>query len=130
MGPHVGESLRRLVLGLQDSLGAEIADALNDPAVVEIMLNPDGNLFVERIGQGMAAEGRLAPQDVETVIGKVAHTLKTEADRDRPIISGELAIGGHRFEGILPPRQLHQCSQSASVPRRLYALNITSLTDQ
>src|SRR5690606_32521694 len=31
------------------------------------------------------------------------HALKTEANDDRPIISGELPIGGHRFEGLLPP---------------------------
>jgi type IV secretion system protein TrbB len=29
--------------------------------------------------------------------------LNTEADDERPIISGELPIGGHRFEGLLPP---------------------------
>jgi type IV secretion system protein VirB11 len=67
------------------------------------MLNPDGNLFIERVGQGIAAAGRMASHDAETVIGKVAHALKTEVDQDRPIISGELPLGGHRFEGILPP---------------------------
>jgi type IV secretion system protein VirB11 len=29
--------------------------------------------------------------------------LQSEADDERPIISGELPIGGHRFEGLLPP---------------------------
>lgn len=61
------------------------------------------NLFIERVGQGIAAAGRMASHDAETVIGKVAHALKTEVDQDRPIISGELPLGGHRFEGILPP---------------------------
>ncbi|MVT01050.1 P-type conjugative transfer ATPase TrbB [Devosia marina] len=99
----MSESKRRLILGLQDALGAAVTSALHDPDVVEVMLNPDGNLFIERVGQGIAAAGQMASHDAETVIGKVAHALKTEVDQDRPIISGELPLGGHRFEGILPP---------------------------
>lgn len=99
----MSESKRRLILGLQDALGVTVTTALHDPHVVEVMLNPDGNLFIERVGQGIAAAGRMASHDAETVIGKVAHALKTEVDQDRPIISGELPLGGHRFEGILPP---------------------------
>ncbi|CAG1015317.1 MAG: P-type conjugative transfer ATPase TrbB [Rhizobiaceae bacterium] len=99
----MSESKRRLILGLQDALGAAVTSALHDHDVVEVMLNPDGNLFIERVGQGIAAAGRMASHDAETVIGKVAHALKTEVDQDHPIISGELPLGGHRFEGILPP---------------------------
>ena len=99
----MSESKRRLILGLQDALGAAVTTALHDPDVVEVMLNPDGNLFIERVGQGIAAAGQMASHDAETVIGKVAHALKTEVDQDHPIISGELPLGGHRFEGILPP---------------------------
>jgi type IV secretion system protein VirB11 len=97
------ESLRRLKRSLHDALGAVITTALVEPLVVEIMLNPDGRLFIERLGEGMALAGEMAPHDAEMVIGRVAHALKTEVDQDHPIISGELPIGGHRFEGILPP---------------------------
>ena len=77
--------------------------ALDDPLVVEVMLNPDGSLFIERIRSGIENAGRMEPHDAESVIGKVAHALKTVATQDRPIISGELPPAGHRFEGILPP---------------------------
>ena len=102
-GTVMSESKRRLVLGLQDALGATILAALQESDVVEIMLNPDGGLFIERTGQGVAAAGRMSSHDSEVVIGKVAHALMTEVDRDHPIISGELPLGGHRFEGLLPP---------------------------
>ena len=97
------ESTRRLRASLREALGGVICAALEDSAVVEIMLNPNGNLFIERVGQGIATAGRMTSHDAETVIGKVAHALKTEVDQDRPIVSGELPLGGHRFEGILPP---------------------------
>ena len=93
----------RLVRKLQDALGVAICAALEDISVVEIMLNPDGRLFVERLGQGIVNIGELEPGAAEIIIGSVAHALQTEADTDQPIISGELPIGGHRFEGLLPP---------------------------
>ncbi|TAW83773.1 P-type conjugative transfer ATPase TrbB (plasmid) [Rhizobium ruizarguesonis] len=93
----------RLVRKLQDALGDKLCVALDDATVVEIMLNPDGRLFIERLGHGVAEAGVMAPAAAEVVIGSVAHALQSEADDERPIISGELPIGGHRFEGLLPP---------------------------
>ena len=45
----------------------------------------------------------MSPAAAEVVIGSVAHASQSEADDEQPIISGELPIGGHRFEGLLPP---------------------------
>lgn len=93
----------RLVRKLQDALGDQLCVALDDATVVEIMLNPDGRLFIERLGHGVTDAGVMTPAAAEVVIGSVAHALQSEADDERPIISGELPIGGHRFEGLLPP---------------------------
>lgn len=93
----------RLIRKLRDTLGEEICQALEDTSVVEIMLNPDGRLFVERLGRGLELAGEIEPGAAEVVIGSVAHALGTEAGADSPIISGELPLGGHRFEGLLPP---------------------------
>jgi len=93
----------RLVRKLQDALGDQLCIALDDTTVVEIMLNPDGRLFIERLGHGVAPAGAMTTAAAEVVIGSVAHALQSEADDERPIISGELPIGGHRFEGLLPP---------------------------
>ena len=97
------QSHSRLVRKLQEALGDRLCIALDDPGVVEIMLNPDGKVFIERLGQGIAPAGEMAATAAETIIGSVAHALQSEADDERPIISGELPIGGHRFEGLLPP---------------------------
>ncbi len=37
-------------------MGPEIAAALEDPEVVEVLLNPDGSLWVDRLGEGGDAE--------------------------------------------------------------------------
>ncbi|MHC1550221.1 P-type conjugative transfer ATPase TrbB [Phyllobacterium sp. K27] len=93
----------RLIRKLQDALGDQLCVALDDTTVVEIMLNPDGKLFIERLGQGIASAGVMSLTAAEVIIGSVAHALQSEADDQQPIISGELPIGGHRFEGLLPP---------------------------
>lgn len=93
----------RLVRKLQEALGDQLCIALDDATVVEIMLNPDGKLFIERLGHGVAPAGEMSSAAAEMVIGTVAHALQSEVDTEQPIISGELPIGGHRFEGLLPP---------------------------
>ncbi|MFQ6162739.1 P-type conjugative transfer ATPase TrbB [Sinorhizobium meliloti] len=93
----------RLVRKLQEALGDHLCVALDDATVVEIMLNPDGKLFIERLGHGVAPAGEMSAAAAEVVIGTVAHALQSEVDTEQPIISGELPIGGHRFEGLLPP---------------------------
>lgn len=103
MTSPLNRSLPRLISKLQNALGDPLCVALEDPGVVEIMLNPDGKLFIERLGHGITAAGALSRSAAETVIGTVAHVLNSEVDDDRPIVSGELPIGGHRFEGLLPP---------------------------
>lgn len=65
--------------------------------------NPDGRLFIERLNHGIAPAGELSAAAAEMVIGTVAHALHSEVDTQQPIVSGELPIGGHRFEGLLPP---------------------------
>lgn len=96
-------SLVRLIRKLRDALGEEICAALDDPAVVEVMLNPDGQLFIERVGQRVSSVGNMSRSAAEVVIGSVAHVLNSQVDLRRPIVSGEIPIGGHRFEGLLPP---------------------------
>lgn len=97
------EANRRLIAALEDALGPNILSAIKDRDVIEILLNPDGTLFVDHLADGMREFGRLLPSDAETIIGKVAHALQTEVSQSNPILSGELPIGGHRFEGLLPP---------------------------
>ncbi|WP_081159682.1 P-type conjugative transfer ATPase TrbB [Ensifer aridi] len=93
----------RLVRKLQNALGDQLCVALDDGNVVDIMLNPDGQLFIERLGHGVAPAGEMSSAAAEMVIGTVAHALQSTVDTEQPIISGELPIGGHRFEGLLPP---------------------------
>ena len=51
------QSLDRRVRMLRTAMGPEIAAALEDPEVVEVLLNPDGTLWLDRLGSGRAPTG-------------------------------------------------------------------------
>src|SRR5246127_454552 len=89
---------------LRTALGAAIAAWLEDPAVVEVMLNPDGRLWVDRLSTGLADTGqRLAAADGERIVRLVAHHVGAEVHAGSPRVSAELPETGERFEGLLPP---------------------------
>lgn len=89
---------------LRSALGPLIAEWLDDPNIAEVMLNPDGRLWVDRLEGGLAPTSAcLAPGDAERVIRLTAHHVGVEVHAARPRISAELPGGGERFEGLLPP---------------------------
>jgi type IV secretion system protein VirB11 len=89
---------------LRTALGPQIAAWLEEPAVIEVMLNPDGRLWVDRLGSGLAATDLLmSAADGERIIRLVAHHVGAEVHARAPRVSAELPEGGERFEGLLPP---------------------------
>src|SRR5271165_6205162 len=89
---------------LRTALGPAITNWLEDPAIVEVMLNPDGRLWVDRLKEGLADTGeRLSAADGERIVRLVAHHVGAEVHPASPRISAELPETGERFEGLLPP---------------------------
>jgi len=89
---------------LRTALGPSIASWLDDPAIVEVMLNPDGRLWVDRLGEGLSDTGEvLSPADGERIVRLVAHHVDVEVHARSPRVSAELPEGGERFEGLLSP---------------------------
>lgn len=97
-------SLDRRIRMLRTAMGPAIARALEDPEVVEVLLNPDGSLWLDRLGTGRAPTGiTIPPADAERIIRLVAAHVRAEVHAGTPILSAELPETGERFEGVLPP---------------------------
>jgi type IV secretion system protein TrbB len=102
--PIRSEAIVRGARMLRTAMGTSIARWLAEPAVIEVMLNPDGRLWVDRLGGGIADSGeRLTPADGERIIRLVAHHVGAEVHARAPRVSAELPETGERFEGLLPP---------------------------
>src|SRR5689334_10828941 len=98
------EAIARGTRMLRTALGPMIAAHLEDSGVVEIMLNPDGRLWIDRLSGGLEDTGsRIAPADAERIVRLVAHHVGVEVHAGRPRVSAELPESGERFEGLVPP---------------------------
>ena len=121
----VSDGRRRAML--RTAMGPTIAAALADPLVVEIMVNPDGALRLDRLGEGCTdTQVRYDPAQIERIIRLVASHARTEVHAGSPIVSAELPPhgegAGERFEGILPPVSRGPCFSIRKPATRIYTL--------
>ncbi|HET6608922.1 MAG TPA: P-type conjugative transfer ATPase TrbB [Rhodopila sp.] len=89
---------------LRTALGPAIAAFLADASIVEVMLNPDGRIWIDRLSGGLENTDQvMSPADGERIVRLVAHHVGAEVHAGRPRVSAELPETGERFEGLLPP---------------------------
>ena len=113
---------------LRTAMGPEVVAALADPHVIEVMVNPDGTLRLDRLGSGRCETGVVLDSSrVERIIRLVASHARTEAHMGAPIVSAELpphadGTAGERFEGLLPPVASGPCFAIRKPASRIYRL--------
>ncbi|WP_137392508.1 P-type conjugative transfer ATPase TrbB [Rhodoligotrophos defluvii] len=118
------ESRERRRAMLRTAMGPVIGAALADPAVIEVMVNPDGSLRLDRLGDGRIDTGeRLKAAEVERIIRLVASHVRVEVHGNNPVVSAELPETGERFEGLLPPVSLAPCFAIRKPAARVYTLD-------
>jgi type IV secretion system protein VirB11 len=125
MSNAISQDRRRAML--RTAMGPTIATALTDPLVVEVMVNPDGALRVDRLGEGrIDTLVRYEPAQVERIIRLVASHAKVDVHAKAPVISAELPPhgegAGERFEGLLPPIATGPCFSIRKPATRIYRL--------
>lgn len=94
----------RYLAMLKTAFGNDILKWLSDASVIEVMLNPDGRLWVEHLAGEKRFTGTEIPAErAETLIKLVASYKGLVIDEKNPEVATELPIGGARFQGWLPP---------------------------
>ena len=89
---------------LRTALGPLLLARLEDPGVAEVMLNPDGRVWIDRFDAGLVDAGlSVSADDAERILRLVAHHVAAEIHADQPRLSAELPGTGERFEGLMPP---------------------------
>ncbi|MDC7675156.1 P-type conjugative transfer ATPase TrbB [Asticcacaulis machinosus] len=121
-------SARRLREMLRTAFGDAINAALNDPLVIEILVNPDGTVWLDRAGEGrVVTDVVLPPADRERIVRLVASHVAVEVHAEAPIVSAELPTflpdrRGERFEGLLPPVVEGACFAIRKPASRVFTL--------
>ncbi len=95
----------RLLEQMRRNMGKTIENALAADDVVEILLNADGKLWLERFGVGMCDAGEMSAIQANSFLSTVAAWLGKVVTEKSPILEGALPreFGSARFEGLLPP---------------------------
>jgi P-type conjugative transfer ATPase TrbB len=132
----------RLRQKLHRELGLVVLEALADEKTIEVMVNPDGRVWWDRLGDGQSLlPDEFSAERAESLVGTVAALLDTVANQEHPIVEGELPFFGFRFEGIVPPVALRATAtirkhssqvrtlEDYVVERRLCAIHAESLRE-
>lgn len=109
---------------LRHNLGSAVTDALDDPDVIEIMLNDDGSLWIDSFTKGMEKVAEIDAANAASILNIVASILGTVVTKEKPVVEGELPLDGSRFEGLFPP-----VVARPSFTIRKKALKVFTLTD-
>ncbi|MCL4823466.1 MAG: Flp pilus assembly complex ATPase component TadA, partial [Anaerolineales bacterium] len=122
-GPH-DEQRQRWTEGLVRELGETIVGALGNDDLVEVLLNPDGRIWLDSRTEGMYDSGaRLLPQEAEAILASIAGMLGSQIDAEHPIIEAELPLDGSRIEGMVPPLVASPCFAIRKRATRVFPLS-------
>ena len=123
------EAISRRRAMLKTAFGPAIAEALADPQVVEVMVNPDGRLWIDRLDTGRSDTGTVLQwSEAERIIRLIASHIRLEVHDRAPIVSAELPDTGERFEGLIPPVAPAPCFSIRKPAKRVHRL--TDYVDQ
>lgn len=93
----------RLLENLATALGPRIGAALSDDLIVEVMVNPDGKVWIDHVADGRFDTGTvLTIQQASTVVRLVADYCGEVVTTRRPRLQAVLPTG-ERFQALVPP---------------------------
>lgn len=88
---------------LREACGPAILTALEDPAVVEVMVNPDSSIWMEKHGVGcVRLEDTCSPTQAVRILSLV-RTMQFRSDGNALVVEGRFPLDGSRIAGVLPP---------------------------
>jgi P-type conjugative transfer ATPase TrbB len=115
--------VHRKTEALRYALGDTIGKALDDPYVVEVMANPDGQIWTDRIGEGRKpTDVRISHDDAAAILRLLADHAGVVVNQDTPLVSATLPETGERFQGVFPPITQVPCFAIRKRPAVIFTL--------
>lgn len=102
MKPSNEESTKRIREKLSREMGS-VLTLLRDPRVIEIILNSDGEVWVERLGETMEFFENMPRSQADSLLRTVASSVEVILNDSNPILECEFPLDGSRFEALVPP---------------------------
>jgi len=119
---QLSESQRRRQASIEAALGP-LVQYLEDPSVVEIARNPDGSLWIDRLGcSSTKAEFSISDSDARRMLGLVAAHFDAQISASNPSLSAKLPGWGARLQAALPPIVEAPTFSLRLPPRQIFTL--------
>lgn len=117
------EHYLRLETKLKRELGESILAFLREECTEDVLLNPDGSLWVKRLGEGFTRAGEMVPAQAASALSTVAAWRGTVLNHNNPILETELPIDGSRFEAAVAPVVRQPVFAIRLRPHKLFSLD-------
>ena len=128
------ESQQRLFSKLYQDLGGKIIEFLADKSIHEIMLNPDGSLWIDSDKEGLVEQGKIPSVHAHAILNCVAGIQGTVITASNPRLEAEFPhyreLRGERFTGQIPPIVPNPCFTIRKKPEGIYTLDDYCLTER
>lgn len=96
-------NLMKSVPLIEDQKRITLYDLFNSPYTTDLMCNPDGKVYVDKLSAGMYCVGEIPGSIVKSIINVVSGFHDNICNTEHPVCEGEFPVDNSRFEGCLPP---------------------------
>ena len=117
------EGEKRRAISLISSLGGDFLAHFFDSKTTEMILNPDGTLWHEKLGSPMMCFGKLNSFDAKKVLNLVADYSGKTVNAGNPMLSANFPLDGSRFQGYVPPATQQPSFILRKKARSIFTLN-------
>ena len=99
----IDDKQKRLIDSLERNLGEVFLAALRDPLTIEVMLNPDGKLYQEKLGMPITEIGSMDASRASSSLNVMSTMIGSNLTAENPILEGSLPLDGSRLAAAIPP---------------------------
>ncbi len=128
------ESQQRLFGKLYQDLGEKIIGFLSEPDINEVMLNPDGSLWVDSVKDGLLHAGSISSIHAQAILNCIAGIQGVVLSFENPRLEAELPyyreLRGERFTGQIPPIVSQPCFTIRKKSETVFTLDDYFLTER
>jgi type IV secretion system protein TrbB len=86
-----------------DTHAGVIPNLLKEAEVLDVCVNPDGSLWVNRLGQGFKNEGAFSQTDAALLLSGIASVRGLNLSESSPVLETIFPLTNDRIEGLIAP---------------------------
>lgn len=119
---------KRILERIKFMMGTDLMNHLEDDKTLEIIVNSDGAVYIDRLGEGMSRYGSHDSGQTLAVIQTVASFYRKTVTSTTPLLEADFPVDGSRFAGQIPPVVAAPCFCIRKRASRI--INLENYVDQ